>query len=114
MIEGGTSKNFLHTKQMIFQRPDLYASLMKKVTSMTTEYLKAQVRAGAQAVQIFDTWAGILSPQDFVDHALKYVQEIISKFKLRNQLETLREAELTYLLIEKFASREINLSNSLY
>lgn len=81
MIEGGTSKNFLHTKQMIFQRPDLYASLMKKVTSMTTEYLKAQIRAGAQAVQIFDTWAGILSPRDFVDNALNYVQEIISNLR---------------------------------
>jgi uroporphyrinogen decarboxylase len=81
MIEGGTSKNFLHTKQMIFQRPDLYAALMKKVTGMTTAYLKSQIRAGAQAVQIFDTWAGILSPRDFVDFALRYVQEIISELK---------------------------------
>jgi uroporphyrinogen decarboxylase len=81
MIEGGTSKNFLHTKQMIFQRPDLYGVLMKKVTGMTTAYLKSQIRAGAQAVQIFDTWAGILSPRDFVDFALRYVQEIISELK---------------------------------
>lgn len=81
MIEGGTSKNFLHTKMMIFQRPDLYASLMAKVTSMTAAYLRAQIRAGAQAIQIFDTWAGILSPQDFIDHALRYVQEIIREIR---------------------------------
>jgi uroporphyrinogen decarboxylase len=98
MIEGGTSKNFLHTKQMIFQRPDLYASLMKKVTSMTTEYLKAQIRAGAQAVQIFDTWAGILSPRDFVDHALKYVQEIINNLRDWMDSEKMESVPIIYFV----------------
>jgi uroporphyrinogen decarboxylase len=98
MIEGGTSKNFLHTKQMIFQRPDLYASLMKKVTSMTTEYLKAQVRAGAQAVQIFDTWAGILSPRDFVDNALVYVQEIIRDLREWQESEGMESVPIIYFV----------------
>ena len=81
MIEGGTSKNFLNTKMMIFQNPDLYRSFMDKVTATITEYLKAQIAAGAQAVQIFDTWGGIFSPDDFREYALVYVQRIIKDLK---------------------------------
>lgn len=79
MIEGGTSKNFLLTKRMIYQAPELYSSLMDKITRTVIEYLKAQIRAGVQAIQIFDTWGGILSPEDFRKHALAYVRDIISK-----------------------------------
>ena len=81
MIEGGTSKNFLHTKMMIYQDPALYKSFMDKVTATITEYLKAQIAAGAQAVQIFDTWGGIFCPADFREHALSYVQRIITDLK---------------------------------
>jgi uroporphyrinogen decarboxylase len=81
MIEGGTSKNFLNTKRMIFEAPDLYRAFMDKVTATITEYLKAQISAGAQAVQIFDTWGGIFSPADFSEYALKYVQRIIRDLK---------------------------------
>jgi uroporphyrinogen decarboxylase len=81
MIEGGTSKNFLNTKRMIFESLELYASFMDKVTATITEYLKAQIRAGAQAVQIFDTWGGIFSPADFREYALTYVQKIIQDLK---------------------------------
>lgn len=81
MIEGGTSKNFLNTKRMIYENPGLYRSLMDKVTETITEYLKAQISAGAQAVQIFDTWGGIFSPEDFREHALSYVIKIISELK---------------------------------
>jgi uroporphyrinogen decarboxylase len=78
MIEGGTSKNFLNTKQMIFQAPALYAKLMEKITATITAYLTGQIAAGAQAVQIFDTWGGIFSPDDFREYALRYVKEIIT------------------------------------
>ena len=81
MIEGGTSKNFLNTKRLIFQAPDLYRSLMVKVTETVTEYLKAQIKAGAQAVQLFDTWGGILSPPDYKEFALPYVTKIIKSLK---------------------------------
>lgn len=81
MIEGGTSKNFLNTKMMIYENPSLYRSFMNKVTATITEYLKAQISAGAQAVQIFDTWGGIFSPSDFREHALSYVQQIIRDLK---------------------------------
>ncbi|MBI5664036.1 MAG: uroporphyrinogen decarboxylase [Nitrospirae bacterium] len=81
MIEGGTSKNFLNTKRLIYEKPDLYKSLMDKITATITGYLKAQISAGAQAVQIFDTWGGIFSPSDFRDCALCYVRKIISDLK---------------------------------
>ena len=81
MIEGGTSKNFLQTKRMIFQTPDLYASLMDKVTQTVIEYLKSQIKAGAQAVQLFDTWAGVLSPGDYKKFALPYVKRVIDELK---------------------------------
>lgn len=77
MIEGGTSKNFLNTKRMMFQNPALYSSIMDRVTQMVTEYLRAQIRAGAQAVQLFDTWAGVFSPRDYKDYALPYVKRVI-------------------------------------
>jgi len=81
MIEGGTSKNFINTKRMIYEKPELYRSLMDKVTSTIAEYLKSQISAGAQAVQIFDTWGGIFSPADFREHALSYVQRMISDLR---------------------------------
>jgi uroporphyrinogen decarboxylase len=81
MIEGGTSKNFINSKRMIFQSPDLYGVLMEKVTETITRYLKAQILAGAQAVQLFDTWAGIFSPQDYRDYVLPYVKRAIEKIK---------------------------------
>ncbi|GAB4545820.1 MAG: uroporphyrinogen decarboxylase [Thermodesulfovibrionia bacterium] len=81
MIEGGTSKNFLLTKRMMFQGSELYASLMDKITETITKYLIAQIRAGAQAVQIFDTWAGVLSPQDYRRYALPYVKRVISEIR---------------------------------
>jgi uroporphyrinogen decarboxylase len=81
MIEGGGSKNFLNTKKMMFQSPSLFNDLMEKITSAVLSYLRAQIRAGAQAVQLFDTWAGILAPEDYRASALPYVKRIISALK---------------------------------
>ena len=60
MIEGGSSKTFLNTKKMMFQNSGLFNYLMKKLTKTVISYLSSQISAGAQAVQIFDSWAGIL------------------------------------------------------
>lgn len=81
MIEGGSSKNFVNTKKMMFQAPELYARLMEKITDTVINYLQAQIDAGVHAVQIFDSWAGILSPSDFERYALPYVKKIVSAFK---------------------------------
>jgi uroporphyrinogen decarboxylase len=81
MIEGGSSRNFINTKKMMYQSPDLYGSLMEKITAAVINYLQAQVDAGVHAIQIFDSWAGVLSPLDFERYALPYVRQIISVFK---------------------------------
>jgi len=78
MIEGGSSKNFLKAKRMIYQSPESFHRLMELITDNTIRYLLSQIKAGVQAVQIFDSWAGTLSPLDFSLFALPYVKRIIS------------------------------------
>jgi uroporphyrinogen decarboxylase len=81
MIEGGSSRNFWNTKKMMYQAPELYAALLDKITDCTIAYLKAQAAAGAQALQIFDSWAGVLAPCDFKEFAIPYVQRIIAALR---------------------------------
>jgi uroporphyrinogen decarboxylase len=81
LIEGGSSKVFLHTKKMMYQAPELYQSLLAKITACTSAYLQAQARAGAQALQLFDSWAGILAPCDYEEFALPFVRSIISDLR---------------------------------
>jgi len=81
IIEGGSSKNFLNTKKMMYQNPGLFAALFDKITSTVIDYLSAQIRAGAQAVQLFDSWAGILSPFDYENVIFPYVKTAIKALK---------------------------------
>jgi uroporphyrinogen decarboxylase len=81
MIEGGSSKNFLNTKRMMFQNPGLFSLLMDKITMTVISYLTAQIRAGAQAVQLFDTWAGVLAPGDYKEYVLPYVRKAVAELK---------------------------------
>jgi uroporphyrinogen decarboxylase len=78
MVEGKGSKDFARIKQMMYTAPEVYAALMEKVTAMDKEYLNAQIRAGAQAIQIFDTWGGILSPADYERYVLPYTTKLIN------------------------------------
>ena len=81
MIEGGSSKNFLNTKRMMFQNPGLFSLLMDKITMTVISYLSSQIRAGAQAVQLFDTWAGALAPEDYKEFVLPSVKRAIAELK---------------------------------
>ncbi len=81
MIEGGTSKNFLNTKKMMFQSAPVFHYLIEKLTDTIISYLSAQIKAGAQAVQLFDTWAGILAPMDYKKFVFPYVKKAISELK---------------------------------
>lgn len=81
MVEGGSSKNYFNTKNMMYSAPQLYHAMMDKVTESTISYLQAQVEAGAQALQVFDSWAGVLAPCDFAEFALPYVKRIIEALK---------------------------------
>lgn len=78
MIEGGSSKTFINTKRMMYEHPGLYHDLMDKIADSVQSYLAAQIRAGAQAVQIFDSWAGVLDSHDFRKFSLPYVKRIVA------------------------------------
>jgi uroporphyrinogen decarboxylase len=81
LIEGGSSKVFWETKKMMYSAPDLFHGLMEKITQTTTKYMLAQAEAGAQALQLFDSWAGILAPSDFAEYAFPYAQRIIAELQ---------------------------------
>lgn len=76
IIEGGGSKNYLKTKQMMLKNPALFHSLMEKITHTVIVYLKAQIDAGVQAIQLFDSWIGCLSPSDYETFVLPHSQKI--------------------------------------
>ena len=77
MVEGGSTKNFAFSKGMMFDRPELMHALLEKLAQAVTLYLNAQVAAGAQAVMIFDTWGGTLTPDDYREFSLAYMQRIV-------------------------------------
>jgi len=81
MIEGGKSRDFTTTKLMMFKTPELWDLLMDKVCTMLVDYLTMQVKAGAQALQIFDSWVGCMSPQDYEKYIMPHTRRIISKLK---------------------------------
>lgn len=76
MIEGGGSKTFSKAKAMLYTNPALSHKLMQMITDSTIQYLKAQVVAGADMLQLFDSWAGILSPQQYQEFAIPYIKQI--------------------------------------
>ena len=77
MVEGGSSKDFRGIKRLMMESPEVLHGLLGKLADAVTDYLNAQIRAGAQVVQIFDTWGGALSPQAYQAFSLDYMQRII-------------------------------------
>lgn len=77
MVEGGGTKDFAKVKGMMFDRPDLMHKLLDKLATTITAYLNAQIASGAQALMIFDTWGGILTPRDYKEFSLQYMQRIV-------------------------------------
>jgi uroporphyrinogen decarboxylase len=76
MVEGKGSKTWDKAKQFAYTQPQLAHALLQKITDITIDYLKAQVKAGADTVQVFDSWAGSLSPADFKTYAQPYLLQI--------------------------------------
>lgn len=81
-VEGGGSHDFTLAKRLMMGRPDLWRRLMEKLAGLVTGYLRAQAQAGAQALQLFDTWAGLLSPSDYLEFVLPYNQTVIHEASL--------------------------------
>lgn len=77
IIEGGSTREFLKTKTMMYSDPQTWHALMEKLSGVLTDYLLAQIRAGAQAVQVFDSWVGALNPQDYVEFVQPYSRRIL-------------------------------------
>lgn len=78
LIEGRPSREFPRAKAMLYGQPDLWHALMERLTSVTTDYLLAQARAGADAVQLFDSWLGLLDLETFRQAVLPYTQRIFA------------------------------------
>jgi uroporphyrinogen decarboxylase len=78
LVEGGKSRNFALTKRMLYSEPELWHSLASKLSEVVRKYLRAQVRAGAQAVQLFDSWVGELSQSDYREFVMPNVRHILA------------------------------------
>ncbi|MCJ8298972.1 MAG: uroporphyrinogen decarboxylase, partial [Pseudomonadales bacterium] len=78
MVEGGSSKDFRHVKKMMYASPEVMHQLLDKLAVSVIDYLNQQILAGAQAVQIFDTWGGVLSGEMYREFSLQYMQKIVA------------------------------------
>jgi uroporphyrinogen decarboxylase len=81
MIEGGSSRNYVHTKKMMYNAPADWDALMRKLIAVTTAYSIEQVRAGADAIQIFDSWVGCLSVEDYRRYVLPHVTSMVKELQ---------------------------------
>jgi uroporphyrinogen decarboxylase len=78
LIEGGPSKNFDRTRSLMYGEPALWSALLDRLTAITISFLKVQVAAGACAIQLFDSWAGVLSPQDYARSVLPFSARVFA------------------------------------
>ncbi len=76
MVEGKGSKTFSDAKKLLYTQPEFSHQLLDMITESTIHYLKAQIKAGADLIQIFDSWAGILSPDQYSEFSLRYIKKI--------------------------------------
>ncbi|MEE8424060.1 MAG: uroporphyrinogen decarboxylase [Thermodesulfobacteriota bacterium] len=81
IIEGGHSRNYEHAKGMMYNDPSSWHKLMEKISTVVTLYLNAQIEAGAQVVQLFDSWVGCLSPWDYEEYVLPHSKNAIDGLK---------------------------------
>ncbi len=85
MVEGGSTRDFKRVKTLLYDRPELMSRLLDKLSLAVADYLNAQIAAGAQAVMLFDTWGGVLTPLDYRNFALEAARQV------RRRLKTERE-----------------------
>lgn len=84
MIEGGPSRSYIKTKLMMYRAPEAWQLLMEKLVEVMAGYLKSQIAAGAQAIQLFDSWVGCLSPSDYRQYVLPYSKKLIESLRGEN------------------------------
>jgi uroporphyrinogen decarboxylase len=81
LVEGRPSRDFWAVKGLMYSQPGLWHALMKRLAGMVVEYMRAQVAAGVDALQLFDSWAGCLSPADYEEHVLPYTRDIFRSLR---------------------------------
>lgn len=81
LVEGKPSRDFANTKTMMYSAPELWHSLMRRLTEIVIEYLRAQQKAGADALQLFDSWVGCLSPNDYAEYVEPYSKKIFASLQ---------------------------------
>lgn len=81
MIEGGGSRHYLHTKRFLYEAPELWHSLMHKIVDVLAPYAATQVAAGAEAIQVFDSWVGALSPADYEQHVMPFSRMLVRQIQ---------------------------------
>jgi uroporphyrinogen decarboxylase len=81
MIEGGGSRHYINTKKLMYSRPQAFEELLRKLVCVTAAYAEEQVRAGADVIQVFDSWVGCLSVEDFREYVLPRTTELIERLK---------------------------------
>lgn len=85
MVEGQGSKNFSEVKRLIYGNPGLAHRMLEKISDAVSDYLNAQIETGVDAVQLFDTWGGILTPEDYDAFSLQYMQNILSRLNRKDE-----------------------------
>ncbi len=103
LIEGRPSRTWFKTKRFMLEHPEAWNTLMATLSDGIIEYLKTQIAAGAQAVQLFDSWVGALSPEQYRTYVLPYVQRIFTGLKDQN-VPRLHFATNTAGMLEDFAN----------
>jgi uroporphyrinogen decarboxylase len=88
-VEGSSSKDYRYVKGMLYENPAAMHRLLDKLAQSVVSYLNAQIEAGAQAVMIFDTWGGVLSPEAYIEFSLNYMQQIVSQLKRDHDGQTI-------------------------
>lgn len=81
MIEGGGSRSYIHAKTMMYSQPKVFDELLEKLVSVTAEYATEQVRAGADVIQVFDSWVGCLSVEDYRQYVLPRTTQLVQRLK---------------------------------
>ena len=84
LLEGRSSRDFLQTKRLMYSAPEIWRQLMERLAEIVIIYLLAQIEAGADAVQLFDSWAGAMSPSDYVRYVQPYSAEILSAVEAKD------------------------------
>lgn len=106
MVQGKGSKTFDEAKAFCYTQPALAHQLLQMITDTTIAYLKAQVKAGADVVQIFDSWGGLLSPADFEEFSLRYMRQIVAAVK--DEVLTIMFAKGAWFALEQMAATGVH------